>query len=120
MHDAAEAYLSDVGGPIKHRFHVQLADVFLPFADVEDRLLDVIAGALGFPPVRYEDIRHADLTLLATEARDLLAVDATGWGVPQPPLAEPIVSWPWQQAKSEFLHLFAILQPRIPITLHAS
>jgi hypothetical protein len=111
MHDAAEAYLSDVSGPIKHRFHVHLDEEVIPFAAAEDRLLDVIAAALRFPPVRYEAIRHADMTLLATEARDLVGVDGVAWGITEAPLPETIVPWPWEIAKARFLETFAALHP---------
>jgi hypothetical protein len=46
MHDAAEAYLTDIAHPIKAGFMWNGK----PFSDVEDYLLDIILKALGVPP----------------------------------------------------------------------
>ena len=112
MHDAAEAYLSDVSAPIKARLLVQAAGATMSFAETEERLLAVIAGALGFPPIEYAAVRGADLTLLATEARDLLAIDAGAWGVVEPPLPDAITPWPWQEAERQFVARFQELSGR--------
>jgi hypothetical protein len=115
MHDAAEAYLADLGGPIKHRFFVQNGAApearFVSFGEAEDRLLEVIAASLGFPPVDYAAVRDGDLTLLATEARDLFRIDPRTWGIDQPPLPEALVPWTWQQAEEAFLARFSALCP---------
>lgn len=116
MHDAAEAYLADLGGPIKHRFFVQVESDspeagLVTFGEAEDRLLEVIAASLGFPPVDYAAVRDGDLTLLATEARDLLRTDPRTWGIEQPPLPEQIVPWTWLQAEEAFLARFSALCP---------
>ena len=44
MHDAGEAYLPDLGGPIKKHFHVHDGPNIESFDDAEDRLLATIAG----------------------------------------------------------------------------
>src|ERR1035437_6905662 len=66
MHDAAEAYLADLGGPIKRMFHVHDGKNVETFSQAEDRLLEVIAQGLGFEPIDYEAVRDADLALLMT------------------------------------------------------
>src|ERR1035437_4145795 len=72
MHDAGEAYLADLGGPIKRMFHVHDGKKVESFEEAEERLLAVIAAALGFTAVDYAAVRDADLVLLMTEARDLM------------------------------------------------
>ncbi|HVX85051.1 MAG TPA: phosphohydrolase [Phycisphaerae bacterium] len=117
MHDAAEAYLSDVGGPIKGRFFVMRRETGArgeveSFGDAEERLLGVIAEALGFPRIDYEEVRWADMALLATEARDLFGIDAHAWGVGEAALEERIEPWEWQRAERAFLERFAELRAR--------
>ncbi len=90
MHDAAEAYLPDLGGPIKSAFHIHHSAHTETFDAAEDRLLAVIAQALRFPPVNYPAIRDADYTLLVTEARDLLGPPPEDWRMTQTPLKEKI------------------------------
>jgi hypothetical protein len=116
MHDAAEAYLSDLGGPIKSRFFIAAPGArppLEPFDQAEDRLLRVIAEALRFPPIDYDTVRSADLILLATEARDLLGIDARDWGVHEPPLHDPIKPWDWRRAETTFLERFRALAAAI-------
>lgn len=71
MHDAAEAYMPDVASPIKHRFPL--------IQTMEYKLLDVIAEKFGLINLIPQDVHAADLVLLATEQRDLMA-DRIEWG----------------------------------------
>jgi uncharacterized protein len=103
MHDAAEAYLADLGGPIKRMFHVHDGKQIETFEQAEDRLLVVIARGLGFDVIDYAAVRDADLTLLMTEARDLMAEPPESWQVEQQPLAEKILPMGWQEAEGMFL-----------------
>jgi hypothetical protein len=103
MHDAAEAYLADLGGPIKRVFHVHHADRIESFSDAEDRLLDVIATALGFDPIDYAAVREADMRLLMTEARDVMGGQVVSWEVSEPPLEETIIPMSWERAEQLFL-----------------
>ena len=112
MHDAAEAYLADLGGPIKKAFYVHHEGNSETFDAAEDRLLRVIAQALRFAPFEYDRVREADLTLLVTEARDLLGAGAEAWGMPQKPLQETIVPLSWENAERLFLDRFAELHGR--------
>ncbi len=109
MHDAAEAYLPDLGGPIKKHFHLHDGAHTESFDTAEDRLLATIATALKFEPIHYESVREADRTLLVTEARDLLGPPPEPWNMPQIPLEERIEPWPSSQAESAFLKCFAEL-----------
>lgn len=95
LHDATEAYLPDVASPIKGA--VILADLTKPgefartFTAHEDLLLTAICKGLGVQGVDCTclcaaEVRRADLTLLVTEARDLMhGTDDWEW-MPPPPL----------------------------------
>ena len=109
MHDAAEAYLPDLGGPIKKHFHLHDGPHTESFDTAEDRLLAIIATALKFEPIHYESIRQADLTLLITEARDLLGPPPEPWNISHPPLEERIDPWPPAAAEKAFLERFSEL-----------
>jgi len=106
MHDAAEAYLADIGGPIKKAFHVHRGDAVETFEAAEDRLLAVIAEALGFAVIDYEMVREADLVLLVTEARDLLGAPPESWDMPQRALAAKIVPMTSAEAEAAFLEQY--------------
>jgi 5'-deoxynucleotidase YfbR-like HD superfamily hydrolase len=109
MHDAAEAYLPDLGGPIKKSFHIHTGTRMETFDEAEDRLLAVIAQALRFSPIDYEAVREADYTLLVTEARDLLNATPHDWSMTQSPLPEPLLPLSWQEAEAAFLARYGSL-----------
>ena len=112
MHDAGEAYLPDIGKPIKDAIHVGTAAGQVTFGQTEDQLLAVIAQALGFPPVDYEAVRVADLELLATEARDLMADPPEPWELGVEPLAEKISPLTQPEAERLFLARWEQLRGR--------
>jgi len=100
MHDAAEAYLPDVCRPIKKSL--------TGFNALEERLLEVIAVKYGLPPEMPQSIGRADLTMLATEQRDLMAPPPTPWGSTDgvPCLPEIIQPLSPSQAREIFLARF--------------
>lgn len=71
LHDAAEAYLCDVARPIKPF----LGD----YRAIEHNLMRVICSAFGLPSEEPASVRQADLVLLATERRDLMAAPPVPW-----------------------------------------
>ncbi|MGN6369546.1 MAG: phosphohydrolase [Phycisphaerae bacterium] len=109
LHDSAEAYLPDLGAPIKNHFHLHDGPHHESFDEAEDRLLAVIARALRVDPIDYASVRQADLTLLATEARDLLSPPPEPWNLPHPPLEDRITPASPTLAESAFLERFTHL-----------
>lgn len=71
MHDAAEAYVGDMVGPLK-----QLVP---EFKAIEKRVEAVIFAKFGLPPILPPEIKHADLRALRTEQRDLTAGAGDSW-----------------------------------------
>lgn len=95
LHDAGEAYLTDLPRPIKHSV--------TGYNELEDRMLEVIAHRFGLAWPMPESVLHADDVVLVTEARDLMAPAPASWGLTNEPLAETIV--PLTAAKAEELFL---------------
>lgn len=103
LHDAAEAYLSDLPRPVKMQVPL--------FEQAEDRLLEVIVRHFGLtefpmPP----EVKRADDTLLATECRDLLCPTDDPWRIDVEPLAARIEPVGPQQAERMFLERFRELR----------
>lgn len=103
MHDAAEAYLSDLPKPVKQ----ELSE----FRVWEERLLVVIAARFGLetpqPPVA---VRQADMALLASEKRVLMGPEPAPWhGLPAPVAGLSIQCWSPEMAREAFLSRFAEL-----------
>lgn len=98
LHDAAEAYLSDIPRPIKRRLHT--------FSAMEDQLLSVIMPRFGLEMPMPPEVHNADNVLLCTEMRDLMGsrVDWRSLGVQ--PLPDPIRPRDPEQAEQAFLARF--------------
>jgi uncharacterized protein len=98
MHDAAEAYIGDVSAPLKN---------LLPdYRTIEARVERVVLEAFGLQLPLPEEVKRADLVMLATEKRDLMPAGAAGtWGLLKgiSPLPEPIVPLAPKEAERLFL-----------------
>lgn len=100
LHDAAEAYVGDVVGPLKQ---------LLPdYKIVEKRVEAAIADRFGVPCEMHPDIKHADLRLLRTEQRDLTSGHADNWNGldAYPPLHQRIVPMAPSEAANAFLRKY--------------
>lgn len=79
MHDAAEAYCQDIPAPLK---------ALLPdYREIEKRTDQLIRFKFGLPLEEASVVKYADLTMLATERRDLDIDDSIPWvileGIPR-------------------------------------
>lgn len=73
MHDAAEAYCQDIPQPLKR---------LLPdYKRIEQMVDDLIRAKYGLPTDMSKVVKYADLTMLATERRDLDIDDGTRWAI---------------------------------------
>lgn len=100
MHDAAEAYIGDIVGPLKQ---------LLPdYKVVEKRVEAAIAAKFGLPLTMAPEIKHADLRLLRTEQRDLTSGHADSWNGldAYKPLQQTIHGWKPEEAAEMFLRKF--------------
>lgn len=113
LHDVGEAYLPDVASPYKAQVFLQLdpdeygAAALVRFADQERAVRRAIFNSLGLrelaDPDEHPEIRHADLVLLSTEARDLQHGTADWPGDFPDPLPARINPLPWEIAEAAFL-----------------
>lgn len=99
LHDAEEAYLNDMASPVKPGF-----PEFKTVAQaVQVRILEQFGLSLPEP----DCVKHADLIMVATESRDLMANAPTMWKLPVAPLSGlTVVPWTPDQAEREFLRRF--------------
>ena len=73
MHDAAEAYCQDIPAPLKK---------LLPdYRRIETLVDDLIRSKFGLPMHQSDLVKYADLTMLATERRDLEIDNGTHWPI---------------------------------------
>jgi len=101
LHDASEAYLKDIPSPLK---------ALLPdYKAIEARFDKVIRRYFGLPELGSEQVKAADIVVLATEIRDLIEP-----GMIRPPFGvEPlklrIVPEHPENARDAFLRRFNYL-----------
>lgn len=113
MHDASEAYLSDLSRPVKH------SPELVGYRDAERKLETIIAETFElvfpYPP----EVKQADNRMLYTERRDLL-VGSVEWttdrenvlgfeGNDRQPYDFRITSWEPKEAEQLFLERFHAL-----------
>jgi hypothetical protein len=73
LHDASEAYLSDISRPVK------IQPEFSAYRKIESKLQQTIYARFGLRPEMPDEVRRADEMMLAIEARDLLGTLRPGW-----------------------------------------
>lgn len=96
LHDASEAYLADISSPLKR------TETFEKYRAVEAALMQRICQRYDLQPEMPESVKRADLTLLATEARDLMVQAPENWcGLPAP-LPGRIMAWAPKEAEQRF------------------
>ena len=103
LHDSSEAYLSDIASPVKRS-----AD-FSSYRQIEKTLQTAIYKKFGLTDPEPEDIKRADLMLLATEASQLMDPLRVDWVQPMKPLPFKIVPLPPNEAKRLFMQRFVEL-----------
>lgn len=105
LHDAAEAYLTDLPRPLKHlegfgEFYVQ----------AEMDLLDVILPVFGIDPAVMDEIEPHDQFMLAWEQRDLMGHTYDEPWYPRIKIPSMILKpWPPNVAKNTFLTIYEML-----------
>lgn len=97
MHDASEAYISDIARPAKHQMPEYQA--------IEERLMEAVAVAFDLEMPIPESVKLADSRLLMSERRDLL-VPVDGWTHYADPYDYQVVPWDWRAAERMFLKRF--------------
>lgn len=109
LHDASEAYLSDLARPVK----VQPAFKAV-YGVAEERLMFVIAEVFALHWPIPKEVKVADEALLRAEARDLLPNSSGWWREGGDPWPEPVVPVDPVEARRMFLARYAQLTTRFP------
>lgn len=95
LHDAAEAYLTDVPRPVK--------PALAGFAAVEARILTAIAVALGLNPLTVPpEVKLADTRIVEDERLQVMAPPARPWA-PNVGLGVMVRFWSPREAEAAFL-----------------
>lgn len=97
LHDASEAYLSDIPSPIKK------APEFLFYREAEKKLMDVICEIYGLCKEEPEEVKIVDKKMLATEVRDLTMTEGRGWALGSEPYDFHIQPWSPEYARAKFV-----------------
>ena len=100
MHDASEAFLTDLSSPLKR------SGKFQDYVACERKLQQAICIRFGLPLEEPPSVKKADNLLLATEARDLLGPLHSDWKLPVEPLPFTITPWTSDQAEDKFIKRF--------------
>ncbi len=112
LHDAAEAYVGDVTGPLK--------DLLPRFKPIERRIQTAIRCAFGLSyPIESDAtlIKQIDIIMLASESRHLMFSCGRDWDLPEQSDSHiPIECWAPPKAEQYFLAKFTILFPESEIT----
>lgn len=101
LHDAGEAYFSDLPRPIKNQFP--------RFRELEDKLVAVIMAKYGLQAEMPKSVKEADDIMLITELRDIMPKSPIPIEMNVRPLEEAIVPWTAERAKQRFLERFESL-----------
>jgi hypothetical protein len=97
LHDAAEAYLTDLVRPIKH------SPGGAWFRRIEANIMRCVCERFGLPLQQPESVDKADLIMLGTERRDLMAPAPRPWMWVGEPRQEVINPWGPLKAEHTFL-----------------
>ncbi len=100
MHDSSEAYCQDIASPIKKM------PEFNTYREIEKKIQLAIATKFGFSHIEPEDVKKADLLLLATEQRDVMSAHRSDWNLNIEPLPFKIIPLAPTEAKNLFLKRF--------------
>ena len=101
LHDASEAYITDIASPIK--------PYLSNYKELEDMLMTRIAERFGFDYPLDEDIKDCDNTQLKTEAKHLLRSGGYPWAHLYPTKRPHGITpncWSPEEAEKKFLERF--------------
>lgn len=102
LHDASEAYLSDLPSPIKHSMPF--------FKKVENNLQKFVCEKFGLPNEEPEEVKKADIIVRVTEMRDLRKDGIITYNKDYKPLVKKITPWTQEMSKRAFLEAFELLK----------
>lgn len=117
LHDAAEAYVTDVSRPLKEAMRLIGTGVskHTDYDEISFRVERAISGRFGVNIHRLDArVKSVDMRMLATERVHLHHSAPKSWDwKAEPYKLEPqmIAPWPWRVAEARFLRRFVELNP---------
>lgn len=102
LHDATEAYVGDMIGPLKRV-------IGIPYKKIELMWWDAIAEKFNLPREIPEPVSHADVVALLTERRDIVAPHQHMWTLknstldPHPTQITALMPW---EARAQFINRY--------------
>jgi 5'-deoxynucleotidase YfbR-like HD superfamily hydrolase len=115
LHDAHEAYVGDWSTPLKWAVNdLGGGDAIKRLVTKADQAIFSAAGlAWPMPPHIAAQVKRADMVMLATERRDLLA-DGPDWGIDLPdPAGFTIKPWSWDMAMDRYAERLEAILPTL-------
>lgn len=101
LHDASEAYLTDLSKPLK-----MYSDLGARYVEIESRLQMAICKRFGLQLQEPEEVKVADRRMLMTEKKCLMGTSPARWDDNEKPYSfDVLMLQPWQ-AESYFLDRF--------------
>jgi uncharacterized protein len=101
LHDATEAYLTDVPRPVK--------PFLVEYRPAELRLQRAVAERFCLPREIPQEVHDADRRILTDEMQQIMAPPPAVWATHAEPLGVTIECWEPTRAKSEFLCVYEFL-----------
>jgi hypothetical protein len=98
MHDASEAYLSDVIRPIKSHL--------TNYLEIEAGLERIIADRFGLSWPMPPEVKRLDNAILADERDQAMRIPPADWQLREPALGVTLQFWKPKRAEREFLRAF--------------
>lgn len=102
MHDASEAYITDVASPVKQYLS--------NYKEMEDVIMQAIANKYGFEYPLDDEVKYADLTMLSSEAYQLMPGQGKNWNMwdtlPRPNVKLIVECYSPAKAKYAFMERF--------------
>lgn len=119
LHDASEAYISDLSRPVKY-----FSSIGVEYKIVEERLMKVILGKFGLSWPMPETVHHADEIMLWSEKEQLMGELSWGgvYGEQPDTVRYKLAGYNPEEARSIFLDRFEelISVPKQTVVLHAN
>lgn len=95
LHDASEAYISDIVKPAK--------PYIAGYKEAEKRIMDAVCDRFGLPRDDPACVKYADCAILADEANQIMGPHPTPWVLPADPSGTKIIGYTPFDAKNVFL-----------------
>ena len=95
LHDAPEAFISDIVKPAK--------PYIKGYKPVEDRLMAATCDRFGLIHKEPKEVKRADMAILADEAEQVMGKRPDDWNLPCPPSGTVIMGLTPSKAKQLFL-----------------